>query len=131
MFVIKNKLRTTSHIAFYLWVIGMIALTILSLLPPGNEPSLAGLVNDKIRHFTAYAILALIACHAGRNWPERFILCLISLMLSITIEFLQPLTGRDFEVLDIVANMSGILAGMGMMTFLLRRRLRRRLSPRN
>jgi VanZ family protein len=125
MSVLKNKIYISYRAAFAAWVLGIIVLTVLSLLPPGNEPEFTGLVNDKIRHFTAYAILALIACHAGRNWRERLILCLISFMVSVAIEFLQPFTGRDFEVLDIVANLSGIVAGTGVMAHLLHRRARR------
>ena len=92
----------------------MLSLVILSLLPPGNEPDFSHLFNDKVRHFTAYALLAIAACHAGRDWRQRFILCMLTLMVSILVEFLQPFTGRNFELLDIVANLSGILAGMGL-----------------
>ena len=122
MSVLNVNVQKSERIAFYLWVAGLFALIILSLLPPGSEPSFTNIVGDKIRHFTAYAILSLIACHAVGTWRSRASLCALTLMVSILVEFLQPLTGRDFEVLDIVANMSGILAGMAIMFLLLRRR---------
>ena len=106
----------------------MLALVILSLLPPGNEPSFSDLVNDKVRHFTAYALLSLAACYAGRDWRQRLILSTCTFIVSILVEFLQPFTGREFELLDIVANLSGVLAGMGL-AFLFFRYRQRRMRP--
>ncbi|WP_288905182.1 VanZ family protein [uncultured Sneathiella sp.] len=106
----QNRYR----VALFLWGAGLVAITIFSLLPPGNEPSFSDLVNDKVRHFTAYALLALAACHAGPNWQQRLLLCIVTFIVSLLIEILQPFTGRNFELLDIVANLSGTLAGMGL-----------------
>ena len=106
--------QSSNRVALYLWGAGLLTLVILSLLPPGNEPSFTNLVNDKIRHFSAYALLSLAACYAGRDWRQRLLLCTCTFIVSILVEFLQPFTGREFELLDIVANLSGILAGMGL-----------------
>ncbi|MEX1035552.1 MAG: VanZ family protein [Sneathiella sp.] len=124
MSVIITRFQISSRFAYFLWGFGIITLAILSLLPPGNEPSFTGLINDKVRHFTAYALLAHIACHAGRDWGKRSILCTLTFMLSVAIEFLQPFTGRDFELLDIVANLSGIVTGMVLMALFLFWRVR-------
>ena len=114
-----TKFQINYRLAYFLWGGGVITLIVLSLLPPGNEPSFTGLVNDKVRHFTAYACVAHIGCHAGQNWYKRGLLCVLTLIVSIAIEFLQPFTGRDFEVLDIVANLSGVAAGASLMALLL------------
>ncbi|WP_339715182.1 VanZ family protein [uncultured Sneathiella sp.] len=114
-----TKFQINYRLAYFLWGFGVIALTVLSLLPPGNEPSFTGLVNDKVRHFTAYALLAHIGCHAGQNWYRRSLLCVLTFIVSVTIEFLQPFTGRDFELLDIVANLSGVMAGAVLMVLVL------------
>lgn len=120
--------QKSNRIAFFLWGVGLLALVILSLLPPGNEPSFSDLVNDKVRHFTAYALLSLAACYAGRDWRQRLILSTCTFIVSILVEFLQPFTGREFELLDIVANLSGVLAGMGL-AFLFFRYRQRRMRP--
>lgn len=117
--------QNSYRIALFLWGAGLLTLVILSLLPPGNEPSFSNLVNDKIRHFTAYALLALAACYAGRDWRQRLILSTCTFIVSVLVEFLQPLTGRDFELLDIVANLSGVLAGIAFAALVFRYRSRR------
>ncbi|MDF2368682.1 VanZ family protein [Sneathiella sp.] len=114
--------QNSYRIALFLWGAGLLALVILSLLPPGNEPSFSNLVNDKVRHFTAYALLALAACYAGHDWRQRLILSTFTFIVSVLVEFLQPLTGRDFELLDIVANLSGVLAGMAIAALVFRYR---------
>ncbi|MCC3303895.1 VanZ family protein [Sneathiella sp. HT1-7] len=116
--------QNSYRIALFLWGAGLLTLVILSLLPPGNEPSFSNLVNDKIRHFTAYALLALAACYAGRGWRQRLILSTCTFIVSVLVEFLQPLTGRDFELLDIVANLSGVLAGIAFVALIFRYRRR-------
>jgi VanZ family protein len=125
MTLLNIQNQNSYRVALLIWGAGLIAITIFSLLPPGNEPSFSNLVNDKIRHFTAYALLALAACYAARNWRRRALLCVITLIVSIVIEILQPFTGRDFELLDIVANLSGILGGMAMSALAFRYQSRR------
>lgn len=117
--------QNSYRVALFLWGAGLVAIAIFSLLPPGNEPSFADLVNDKVRHFTAYALLALAACHAGRKWQQRLLLCVVTFIVSLLIEILQPFTGRNFELLDIVANLSGILSGMGLAALTFRYRARK------
>lgn len=125
MTVPSNHNLNSYRVALFFWGAGLIAITILSLLPPGNEPSFSDLVNDKVRHFSAYALLALAACYAGRNWRQRLLLCVVTFIVSLLIEILQPFTGRDFELLDIVANLSGTLAGMAMAALAFRYRARK------
>jgi len=117
---LNTKTLNNYRAALFLWGAGLFTVVVLSLLPPGNEPSFSNFVNDKIKHFTAYALLAHMACHAGRNWRVRITLCAITLIVSILIEFLQPFTGRDFELFDIVANLSGVFAGIALMVLFLR-----------
>jgi VanZ family protein len=105
--------------AFFAWGIGLIAGTIISLLPPDDSLQVTFILYDKAQHFIAYAILAHIGCHAGQNWHQRYIICVITLMVSILIEFLQPLTGRSFEIMDIMANFAGILTGLVLMRLFL------------
>ena len=65
---------------------------------------------DKIFHFTGYAILAMVFMLALR--PLYFIPALIGLViLGGALEFLQPQTGRYFDVTDQLANVAGIGIG--------------------
>lgn len=98
--------------AVLLWGIGLIAVITLSLLPPDTHVPLDNFATDKVRHFTCYAILALLACRAGATWRQRLILCIITFFTGVLIEFLQPLTGRDFESLDMFANFFGVSTGI-------------------
>ena len=114
--------------AYFLWGAGMLAIAILSLTPPGHEPTFTGFLNDKMKHFTCYGIVAHIACHASNEWRQRFLLCLITFAISVAIEFIQPYVGRDFELLDMAANLSGVLGGIAVMVLFLRwRRMKARL----
>ncbi len=101
-----------SRIAYFLWGFGLFAVLVVSLLPPDSSPQITNLPNDKIRHLAAYAFLTLLACQAGLSWTNRYLLSGITFGISVLIEFLQPLTGRDFELLDMLANFSGVLLGI-------------------
>ncbi|MCF8466231.1 MAG: VanZ family protein [Sneathiella sp.] len=98
----------------------MLAIAVLSVMPPGQEPAFSGFLNDKVKHFVCYGIVAHIACHASSEWRQRFLLCIITFAISVAIEFIQPYVGRDFELLDMAANLSGILGGIGVMILFLR-----------
>jgi len=109
--------------AFCLWAFGLIAGTIVSLLPPHHVTESSNLFNDKVQHLVSYALLAHIACHTSTKWRLRYILCLITFFASVAIEFLQPLTGRSFELMDMVANLGGIALGILMMKIFFNRRI--------
>ncbi|MBL4806159.1 MAG: rhomboid family intramembrane serine protease [Rhodobacteraceae bacterium] len=108
-------------IAYFLLWCGLTSAVIVSLLPPHHNPQFGGSMSDKVVHLVSYAILAHVACHAGPNWRRRYILCILVFVVSIIIEFLQPLTGRTFEGMDIVANFGGIIIGILVMKVFFRR----------
>ena len=67
---------------------------------------------DKGLHVLAYAVLTgWFACiYDERNWRRRFSVGFIA--MGIALECIQPLTGlREFELVDMVANTSGVLVG--------------------
>jgi VanZ family protein len=106
----------------YLWLFGLllVAVAVASLLPLNATPGLA--VNDKLQHFLAYTGLALVGALATtRQWPLWW-LGLALLLFGVVIELLQGYFGYRFaEWLDVVANASGIAAGL--VLFALCRRL--------
>lgn len=76
---------------------------------------------DKVGHLVFYGILAyLIALGCYKNQQEKIsrktliISCLISSIYGICLEFMQYsfFPNRYFEVLDIIANISGSLIGI-------------------
>ncbi|ADJ27228.1 VanZ family protein [Nitrosococcus watsonii] len=65
---------------------------------------------DKLGHFTAYALLAW---WFSQVYPARLHVFwgLFLVVLGITLEFLQDLVGRDFEYGDMLADIMGIVGG--------------------
>jgi VanZ family protein len=98
-----------------LWLtLGWLAVifAIVVCLVPANELPQAGL-SDKSEHFLAYLLLSLwfggIYPRAS-YWRVAISLCL----MGILIEFAQGAMqlGRQADVLDVIANSSGIVAGL-------------------
>lgn len=48
-----------------------------------------------------------------RRTPTRLWYALGFVAMGIAIEFIQPYTGRDFELGDMLADLAGVLAGWG------------------
>ena len=71
-------------------------------------PKAASLLSDKIQHGGAYFCLGIAAWVSASNQRNLTILLLLSFILGISIEFLQPLTGRHFEWADMLANSGGL-----------------------
>jgi VanZ family protein len=77
----------------------------------GHQPGSIGI--DKLIHFSGYALLAAVFVLALR--PVLFIPVLLGLLaMSFGIECLQPLTGRERDVHDFVANALGLAIGAGL-----------------
>ncbi|MFB9355523.1 VanZ family protein [Sneathiella chinensis] len=98
----------------WVWAGLVVLITVGSLLPVGNLPQTASLISDKIQHVGGYALLAVAACSAARLKRVVLLLLGLSLLIGVGIEYLQPLTGRMFEYMDIVANGAGLCAGMAL-----------------
>jgi VanZ family protein len=91
----------------------MLAIAVLSLIPPGDLPPVEG--SDKLKHFIAYGSLGgamTIAMGPGRAMRA----CLITILYGALMEAAQGLapTGREFSLLDEVANILGAGAGTGI-----------------
>jgi len=98
-----------------LWSLAILAVVVGSLLP-GDSSAIRMLdqlkISDKLQHFGAYAVLALLpAVHERR----RFVLAaaLFAVALGIGLEFGQlDSSGRDFEVGGMIADTIGVGAGL-------------------
>lgn len=101
------------------FIAAMAGVMIGCLLPAGWLPLLP---NDKLLHFSAFAVLTLLATCIATNWIE---LCYWLLGLLVTgwlIEVLQNfIPGRQFSWRDLAANAAGILAATACAPFILGR----------
>ncbi len=101
--LIQNSLRPIS-IAIGLSL--MATIFYLSVLTPylGFAPKIPHL--DKVYHFSAYFSLMLwwAQVYTGRS---RLRMLWLVIAFGIFIEFVQPFTGRSFEVADMFANSFG------------------------
>jgi len=83
----------------------VITITVLSLTPLLN--ALASC--DKMLHFTAYFILVLpLMLKKPRYW---FALFIVYALLSGVIELLQPYANHRTDLMDVWANISGLICG--------------------
>ncbi|MFK8084077.1 MAG: VanZ family protein [Granulosicoccus sp.] len=109
-----SGLFAVRHLRFKrLWIsIGILlilAVTIGSVisLPP---PLTAVMLQDKVLHTLAYACLMGWFAQIYRHDLTRLVLVIGLTGLGVSIEFVQGTTGyRQFDVMDMVANTSGVL----------------------
>jgi VanZ family protein len=99
-----------------LWAASVIFLSLTPTLPKTG-----GLFDDKIEHFSAYALLFLLAI---MGWSKRFSswqLVVSAILFGGLMEVLQSLVpGHSPEWLDLAANSTGAVLGWGA-AWLLRR----------
>jgi len=84
----------------------------LSLTPHPPEP-LSFQNVDKFEHALAYGALALWFFQLYSSFKSRTIAATLLIGMGVGIEFLQRWTGyRQFDVVDMVSNSIGVLAGL-------------------
>jgi VanZ family protein len=96
------------------WGLACVVVIAGSVLPAASAPirmlSKLG-INDKIEHLGAYALLALLPT-VHERWRRLSLLLLLMLLLGVALEFGQLYSpGRSFEIGDMVADATGLLAG--------------------
>jgi len=100
----KNKLFLV------LFIILIIAISVLSLLPPKSGLELGK--SDKIYHFLAYAILSLNFGFISTKNRSYFVGIPFLIAYGILIEFFQGFVpGRDPSFYDALANSAGVFSG--------------------
>jgi VanZ family protein len=91
-------------------IIVLIAITVLSLLPPRSGMELP--TNDKVGHFLAYGTLSMNICLLFNRWKNELLLSLLGIVLyGVLIEFLQGFVRRETSFYDFLANTSGVAIG--------------------
>ncbi|KAL1884159.1 hypothetical protein VTK73DRAFT_6828 [Phialemonium thermophilum] len=92
-------------------------------------------INDKVLHLFTFFLLTVAfywVVDTNRRRTLNLTLIVCTVCLGIGSEFLQSLlpNGRNFDVYDIVANLVGSLAGLGLCTWYHKRMLERRRHRR-
>jgi len=115
----KNKNRKWLTIAFWLWVV---VLYILTVLPGEKGPekfSQSPIRWDYIEHFflfSAIPVLFFLSDRAGfrcRSWKSSLMLAAAGLIYAVVAEVQQIwVPGRAFNPVDLILNLSGLLAGI-------------------
>ncbi|MEH6476433.1 MAG: VanZ family protein [Sneathiella sp.] len=102
-------MRRSRNLYMLGWLLLAVGIAVGSLMPIDAVPKAVSLVSDKIQHAGAYFCLGVLGWLGAKDRQGVIILFLLSFALGISIEFLQPLTGRHFEWADMVANTSGLI----------------------
>ena len=113
-----------------------IFLSVVSLAPGQRIPKIFDWTElfspDKLAHFGAYAIFAVLLSFsiAGPSVLKRAAMAVLAATLfGVLMEVLQGIagTGRDFDPVDMVANLLGAL--LGGLVYLLLHTVIKRLAP--
>lgn len=111
-----NKHLTLLKVVTLIWVF---VITLLCLLPQEDLPEAGGIPHfDKFVHFVLYVILTFMSLFifSGSKQPRKMTLILIPaiFIFSLLIEIMQGILpfGRTFSFIDLLANLSGIIAGL-------------------
>jgi VanZ family protein len=101
--------------AVLLWLLATAVVVWGETLPGSSAPMRwigATHVSDKIFHFGAYFVLALIPVLGFRLRPGT-VTALAMVPLGVALEFVQiHIPGRSYEVADMIANTCGVAAGI-------------------
>lgn len=93
----------------------LLLLVLVGSVIPIPAPVRSIMLHDKVAHTLAYAGLMGWFAQIFRHDLTRLILVVGLVMMGVGIEFLQGMTGsRQFDVLDMVANTSGVVLAWGL-----------------
>jgi VanZ family protein len=129
---VKKTRWIFSRQASIVLLVVLLLVTIGLSLNPRPEEVLGPLsVYDKAGHFAAYVAVAFFAVRAtGPRGPAFLILAIAACALfGGAIELIQPTFGRHKDFFDFLVDLGGSAAG-GVISFLVRSRLRGSLPPR-
>ncbi|CAG9991446.1 unnamed protein product [Clonostachys byssicola] len=111
---------------------GVFLLLLLAAAYAGlTSLQLGHIVNDKVLHVATFFVLTVVfywIVDTNRRRTLHMTLIVCTLILGIGSEFLQSFlpNGREFDMYDIVANIVGSLAGLGLCAWYHKRMLDRR-----
>jgi VanZ family protein len=119
LFSSKPWVRITVSITY------LILIVLLSLLPTSNLPDIPLFSGeDKWIHFCMYLGLGVVTCWSldrkGKSMPPLYVLLTGLFMWGVLMEVLQRLmsNGRGMEISDMLANLTGAVAGLIVYRFM-------------
>ncbi|KAG6112781.1 hypothetical protein E4U14_001917 [Claviceps sp. LM454 group G7] len=100
-----------------------------------SKLQVGGLVNDKVVHFITFFILTIVfywIVDTNRRRTLNMTLVVCTLCLGVGSEFVQSIlpNDREFDLYDIVANLVGSLAGLGLCSLYHKRMLERKRNQK-
>ncbi|KAG5945180.1 hypothetical protein E4U59_006276 [Claviceps monticola] len=100
-----------------------------------SKLQLGGLVNDKVVHFITFFILTIVfywIVDTNRRRTLNMTLVVCTLCLGVGSEFVQSIlpNDREFDLYDIVANLVGSVAGLGLCSLYHKRMLERKRNQK-
>jgi VanZ family protein len=116
----QKRQKYAQQVALWLTCLGLALATLLFLMPLPDVPQDVQ-INDKLVHAVIFLALSLPALVTRLLLPQWVLFGTVS--YSFLIEVTQPLTGRGFDLMDIVANLSGVALAL-LIAPVLRRPLR-------
>lgn len=111
------------YLSLLLFVIYLAAVMTVCFLRPGNIPPMRqfilGIPTDKVIHFLMflpYPLLAYISFRPEKGSVGKHFLVLtgiitVGIVMAMGVEKLQIIAGRNYDIKDFYANITGIIAG--------------------
>ncbi|KAI0023365.1 hypothetical protein F4780DRAFT_78151 [Xylariomycetidae sp. FL0641] len=114
---------------------GFFLLCLLAGYAGLSSLQLGAVVNDKVLHIVTFFVLTIVfywIVDTNRRRTLNLTLTVCTVVLGIGSEFLQGFlpNGREFDLYDIVANIVGSLAGLGLCSWYHMRMLERKRQRR-
>ncbi len=96
------------------WLVGLCVMVVMSLLPGTSAPIVwLSPISDKLLHFVAYAVLAVLAGAGAANRRAAILPMVVMAVLGVALDCAQELVpGRGFQWSDVAADESGVLCGV-------------------
>ncbi len=122
--MIQSRFGRTLLVLWFAAVLAVIAVSLMSAATLHEIHADSLLANDKVGHFTAYVILAVMPVLAIELLGLGVVLASAMVPLGVLLEFAQiRVPGRSFDRHDMFANTLGVITGV-LLAILLRAMLR-------
>lgn len=113
----KNQNQWQKLFLLYIIVISIISLT------PADSSELPITNMDKVGHFLAYLLMAVLALISFKNRNSRITAVILTFIIGFLLEWGQSFVpGRDASLADGITNMLGLLTGSLLFWFYKRRK---------